>query len=350
MNCCTECFSSPYLKDIVSRNKLKGNCHYCDSIDVFIYDTLYLSTIFENIIELFSVDEDEGDLLVKQLENIFPNKIFSHKISGQKRKQLLMDSIILDVGQYLEIFNFKVSLTCKNDKVYTNKINPLHDSWKNFAEEIKNINRFHIKSTIDLNILEKLLRRYYKPIKKGAIFYRGRISDREGYPIDKMNNPPSDKTKPGRANPVGISYLYIADQLTTTLYETRATLYDYITVGEFRVKEDVEIINLRGDDYDPIPLAEKEELEDFLIHSSFISKLGNELSKPNRRNDKELDYLPTQYLSEFIKSMGFDGVEYQSSLNPEGYNIAIFSPEKFECIDVCVHEIKKIVFVNSLVD
>lgn len=348
MNCCTECFSSPYLKDIISRSKNKGSCHYCGSDNVLIYDTLNLLTIFENILELFSVDE-EGELLVKQLDNIFPDKIFSRKIQDPKRKELLQDSIILDEGQYIEIFNRKVSLTCKNDKDYSDMTNPLHDSWKNFAEEIKNTNRFHIKSAIDLNKLEKLLRRYYKPIKEGEVFYRGRISDREGYAIGKMNNPPSDKTKSGRANPIGISYLYIADQLTTTLYETRATLYDYITVGEFRVKEDIEIINLRGDDYDPIPLAEKEELEDFLIHSSFISKLGNELSKPNRRNDKELDYLPTQYLSEFIKSIGFDGVEYQSSLNTKGYNIAIFNPEKFECIKVNVHEIKKIDFDHAIV-
>jgi len=66
------------------------------------------------------------------------------------------------------------------------------------------------------------------------------------------------------------------------------------------------------------------------------------LSLPIRKRDQILDYIPTQYISEFIKSLGFDGVEYQSSLNSEGYNIAIFKPEKLECFKTNVYEIKDI--------
>jgi hypothetical protein len=165
-----------------------------------------------------------------------------------------------------------------------------------------------------------------------------------------MRNPSADKAKAGRANPVGISYLYLADQLKTTLYETRASLYDFVSIGEFRLNEDIKVINLRGDTYDPIYLAEQGELEDFLIHLPFISKLEFGLSKPRRRSDNELDYLPTQYLSEFIKSMGFDGVEFQSSLYAEGYNLAIFKPEKFECIKVNVCEIETIDLKHKLLE
>ena len=71
-------------------------------------------------------------------------------------------------------------------------------------------------------------------------------------------------------------------------------------------------------------------------------KLEDELSKPHRRHDSDLDYLPTQYVSEFIKSMGFDGIEYKSSLYPEGYNLAIFNTEKFECKKVELYDIKTI--------
>ena len=157
-----------------------------------------------------------------------------------------------------------------------------------------------------------------------------------------MYNPPAEKAKAGRANPLGISYLYLANDIKTTLYEARASLYDYVTIGNFRLKDDIKVINLRGDTYDPIPLSEKEVLEDFLIHLPFITKLEQELSRPRRRSDNELDYLPTQYLSEFIKSMGFDGVEYQSSLHPSGYNLAIFNSTKLECIKVGIYEIASI--------
>ncbi len=182
-----------------------------------------------------------------------------------------------------------------------------------------------------------------KEIPKGKKYFRARISDNiNGWKIAEMKNPPPDKAKAGRANPLGISYLYIADDIKTTLYEARASLFDYVTIGEFRLREVIKVINLRGDTYDPIILAEQGELEDFLIHLPFITKLEQELSKPRRRSDNELDYLPTQYLSEFIKSIGFDGVEYQSSLYQKGYNLAIFNPDKFECIKVAVFEIENI--------
>jgi len=218
-------------------------------------------------------------------------------------------------------------------------VKPLEITWSKLTEEIKHINRFHLQNALDLEMLNKLLNRYRKPINKGKKFFRARISNKEGFKIEEMMNPPKDRAKSGRANPEGISYLYLADKIETTLYESRTTLYDYVSIGEFRLKENIEVINLRGNTYDPIFLAENEELEDFLIYESFIKNLEMHLSKPKRRSDNELDYLPTQYLSEFIKYIGFDGVEFQSSLYSEGYNLAIFEPEKFECIGVKLCEV-----------
>lgn len=347
MNCCAECFSSPYLKDIINRNGFKGNCEFCLSSDIYIYETSDLSLIFQNILDLYSVNNEIGSKIEFQIEIDFPNKIFSNKIIEERRIELLKSIIGNDFESYLPLFENKVIFTFVNDSVGENLINPLQISWDKFAEEIKSTNRFHIQNTLDLDKLKILLNRYSKPIHKGKIFYRGRISTSEGFDIISMGNPPSEKSKSGRANPTGISYLYIADQLETTLYETRASLLDYITIGEFRLKENIKVVNLRGNLYDPILLAENEELEDFMIHLPFITKLEQELSKPNRRNDIELDYLPTQYLSEFIKSIGYDGVEYQSSLYSEGYNLAIFNVDKFECINVVLHEISKIKFTHK---
>jgi hypothetical protein len=157
-----------------------------------------------------------------------------------------------------------------------------------------------------------------------------------------MGNPPIELASSGRANPKGISYLYVADSLETSMYETRASLFDYVTVGEFKLTEDIKILNLQNPKDDPIYWSEIEEIENYLIYIPFIQTLQKELSLPIRKRDQILDYIPTQYISEFIKSLGFDGVEYQSSLNSEGYNIAIFKPEKLECFKTNVYEIKDI--------
>ncbi len=341
MNCCTECFSSNYLKDIINRNNAIGDCDFCGSKKVSIYNPAELSLIFQNILDLYSVHPDSINSIETQIEIDFQNKIFSEKI-GLNTKLLLQNIVKDDYSTYQSLFENNVVLTCSNLPESIDIIKPLQISWEKFADEIKTTNRFHIQNTLDLEKLQELLNRYKKPINKGKKFYRARISNKEGFGKSDMLNPPADKAKAGRANPTGISYLYLADQIKTTLYEARASLFDYVTVGEFRAKEDIKVINLRGDTYDPVLLAEQEELEDFLIHLPFITTLETNLSKPRRRSDNELDYLPTQYLSEFIKSIGFDGVEFQSSLFSGGYNLAIFTPDKFECISVDVFEIENI--------
>lgn len=40
--------------------------------------------------------------------------------------------------------------------------------------------------------------------------------------------------------------------------------------------------------------------------------------------------------------MGFDGIEFKSSLYSEGINVAIFNPDKFKCLDVGVYDITDI--------
>jgi hypothetical protein len=54
--------------------------------------------------------------------------------------------------------------------------------------------------------------------------------------------------------------------------------------------------------------------------------------------------LPTQYLSEKLKTVGHDGVAYKSSLHEKGYNICLFYPDKVKCIGYKIFIIKKITY------
>ena len=79
-----------------------------------------------------------------------------------------------------------------------------------------------------------------------------------------------------------------------------------------------------------------------MFYKNFLFELEKEQSKPLRRFDSELDYIPSQHICEFIKSNGYGGVEYGSSLNKNGVNLAIFDDSKLQCIDTKVVEIKSI--------
>lgn len=326
------------------RNKITGNCHYCNSEAVAIYDSSELNIFFKGIIDLYEVSTGHGRPLEEQIVIDFDHKVFTALLiaSGNVR-QLISDIIKDDIADYQEILNNPVRLKYQNSDIEEVAIKPLSISWDKFSEEIKTVNRFHFVNALDLERLKLLFRHFEKDIPKGKKFYRARISDSiKGYPIAEMGNPPNHLAKSGRANPNGISYLYLANDIKTTLYEARATLFDYVSIGTFRLEENIRVVNLSRATYDVFRLAELESLEEVIAHSSFTDKLEIELSKPRRKGDSELDYLPTQYLSELIKSMGFDGIEYQSSLYANGYNVALFYPNKFKCIDVKVYDINSI--------
>ncbi|MCI2227585.1 MULTISPECIES: RES family NAD+ phosphorylase [Flavobacteriaceae] len=338
MNCCVNCFTSDYIISIINADDRVGNCNFCKSTNVSIYTPRELIPFFRNFLSLYAVDASSNQDIAQSLKKDFNLTTDIVEDSKELFKAIFID----EMEDITELFNSNVSSEIKIELL--SETNQIHGIWEDFKEEIKYTNRYHIQNTIDLKKLANFFEHesFYKEIKKGRIFYRCRISDKKGFAPDKMGNPPKEVTTGGRANPKGISYLYVADTLKTSLYETRASLFDYVTVGEFQLKEDLKILNLRNPKDDPIPWSENEAIEDFLIYVPFIQTLQKEISLPIRKLDKQLDYIPTQYISEFIKSLGFDGVEYQSSLYSEGYNLAIFNPEKLNCKTTQVYEIEGI--------
>lgn len=339
MFCCSNCFNSKYLDEIIEASGSLGNCDFCGSQNIPVHPPELLIDLFQNILNYFSPDPASKLSLFDFLDKL-PQQIFSLKVKNN-RVELLKQILSEEWENYRLLFEQSVNFQLDESNYY-------QKSWDNFKNEIKGINRFHIGNALNLIELGKQFKKFEfnRRIPKGNVFYRGRVSDKNGFGLRDMGNPPSDKARGGRANPAGISYLYVADQPETTLYETRASLLDYVTIAEFELKRDLNVMNLRDDsNLDIISWAESEELEMFL----FIYKLQEELSKPYRSNDLELDYIPTQYICEFIKSLEYDGVEYKSSLYPDGYNVAFFYPEKLKGVTTSVHEIKSIGYSHQLV-
>lgn len=79
--------------------------------------------------------------------------------------------------------------------------------------------------------------------------------------------------------------------------------------------------------------------------NNFRKLLGKLFSKPYSPHESERSYIPTQYLAEYIKNNGFDGVQYLSSLNSEGINICIFIPEKIN-----VEYKKEVIVMKSIIE
>lgn len=353
MICCEHCFTDKEIISIIrSITSIdKGLCPTCGK-QGHLYDTEKynnLTPLFEGLLNIYSshsmapisIPQCEFQSLLEDIEKRW--KVFGN--IERRNKYNILTSICKEVySTDSELFDGLVVIPELYDKSYLQEYALLKGhTWEEFVFEIKNRNRYHTK-LLNFKILEKYCSYIRKIYKAGTIFYRARISNEDGFPTNEMSAPPLGKSSEGRANARGITCLYLANDIQTTFHEVRAGAFNYVTVGTFRLKEDITIVNLRSIT-EISPFIEDLDFLDHAINQEFLRNLNFEMSKPLRKSDSNLDYVPTQYITDYIKNIEHDGVqeyagiEYESTMNADGYNLAIFDPELFECIEVKVYEI-----------
>jgi len=341
MKCCANCFDDQELTGFIISNATEsGDCDYCGSKNIEILDPREFEEKFLQLVQIYDMVDDslyeniEPSVLHEKLQDrwgIFRESLDKSTI-GTLLKAILADVYSDDDPLYSSPIELKTVLFGVGDA------DILEKEWDQFAEEIKSINRYFLGQSIDLELLKDLFRIHTKVYSEGKLFYRGRISDRHGFGLDEMGKPPAKNSVSGRANPIGIPYLYVSTNKETVIYESRATYLDFISIAEFRLKENLKVVRLRQIE-NLSPFALEDNLEDYLKYQKYLKRLEMELSQPLRRHDQKLEYLPTQYLCEYVKSLGYDAIEYGSSLHEGGINLAIFNDEKLEGRKVEVHEV-----------
>ena len=154
----------------------------------------------------------------------------------------------------------------------------------------------------------------------------------KGFKAKDSGMPPAEKASAGRANPEQIAYLYLSEDPYTCVYEVRPTIGQFVSVAEFKTKKDLRI-------YDFTKKSEKTD-EEKSIDPLLANYISTQFSKPYTGDT--MQYLPTQFISEFIKHLGFDGIRYASSLRAEGSNVVLFSNEYCKPINSEVVNVSKI--------
>ena len=167
-------------------------------------------------------------------------------------------------------------------------------------------------------------------IPQGETFWRARIKN-EDIPAEKSKQEdesgpaPPGKPSNGRMNPPGISYLYIASDPRTSITEIRPKVGDKVWLGEFKTKRALKISNLQDiPSLNPQSIFDDKWSQYNILQEHALATIGKEISLPTKNNAPETEYLLTQILSEYISSLGFDGIRYPSSLTNHGYNIVLF--------------------------
>lgn len=332
--CCAECIDDRHLRQdlIPSLAKKTGKCSYCGSTDQALVEPIQLQEQFELLISAYSPDDD-GKTLVELLKEDWA--MFGHEqMDVAHAKELLSD--ILDDGEIVRK-TFSASSKSKSDAL---------ENWAQLRAELKHTNRFFPTTAINLGRLERLLP--FLLLREAEIpkmWYRARINQSaDPYPLDNMGCPPKELASHGRANPAGIPYLYLASKTITAVSEVRPHPGDTVSVARFTIPNGLKLVDLRHPrrTVSPFILPDENELAMLRGDIEFLEQLGNELTRPILQKSAAFDYIPSQYLCEFVKKCGFSGVMYRSSVEG-GINVAIFEPDKATAVDVTVQHVSRVV-------
>lgn len=225
--------------------------------------------------------------------------------------------------------------------------------WYSFKDAIFYENRFFVKHQL-LDMLSEYMASNILTIESGKVYYRARIIDDncindhmiykcyaapEGKKLDikyvgKANPfkgltkeasfvPPKEvKVSAGRANPKYVKYLYVAESPTTAIFEVRPFIYDAVNIAKVQVNEPLKVANIAVE----LDLSNDKNAT---VEMYVMRMIQRAFSKPTNNTD---DYIPTQIIAEYIKSLGYDGIRFNSSIHSGGVNLTIFNYEKCEAI------------------
>jgi hypothetical protein len=201
--------------------------------------------------------------------------------------------------------------------------------WESLRDELMYRNRFFPQVDMDLDRLGLLL----SPLTLDAdevpnVWYRARIQTGDtAFPIAEMGAPPKRIASHGRANPAAIPYLYLGSTQRTAISEIRPHTGEMTCVADFRTPDTIKVVDLRNpkNTVSPFLLADAVDISRMRSDLPFLARLGDELTRPVVPQSAAIDYTPSQYLCEFIKKCGYQGVIYRSSVS-DGINLALFDP------------------------
>lgn len=158
------------------------------------------------------------------------------------------------------------------------------------------------------------------------------------FPLNRMK-PLSDSAAEGRANSKGIPHLYVATDKETAMAEVRPWLGAILTVAYLKITKDLKILDFsveHGNSNCNVKYFFEEPTNEEIIKAVW-SDIDNAFSKPTKASDLKSEYAPTQIISEFIRSKGYDGIAYKSSL-AEGHNICLFDLDSAEVVKCHIFE------------
>lgn len=339
MNGCASCFRDGVGPTVLNTEPpALGDCSFCGVRGAMVWDVAIWRDHFARVLDMYERSQVGGLPLHQQFQHDW--RVFSFTESDKILQFLLA---VFDGAHDLLLSQEVVSPRFTETGAGADQT----ARWDQFREALVTTNRFFPDVALDLDFLRSVVQDNTRRLDKGLCMFRGRVCS-GNIPLapEELGPPPPTKALPGRGNPVGIAHLYLANSVATCLKECRAVQHGFVSVAKFEVVESVDyldLVELRPENPFLVPADAADGDSDLvrtLVSYQFLQKLGHELSQPTRPGENQLEYVPTQYLCEFVKSIGVHGIRYGSSLESAGWNLVLFNAGDARLIEpVVVYEI-----------
>ena len=330
MKVCPGCFNDQEIAQFIKTNSNeKGVCDFC-SFESDLLDIEELSDFFHSLFSIYQNDRGGIPLfqIIQKDWSLFSNK--------QAKIKLRLKGILSAIGSPLS-YNTSV--------LHIDEIEENVAFWDELKNELKNKRRFLTDTDKIIDYGWDAFFDVFSTFDSSVNLFRARIhsdsTQKKPFPSNEMGCPKIVYSE-GRANPKGIPYLYLCKDIETTFYEIRASYLDYISVGHFIIP-DPDILKIVDFTKHLSPLNNATDIVEFANGKILRDIVSKDLSKPLRRFDSELEYIPTQFICEFIRYFyDVDGIQFFSSLKQGGVNVVLFNENKVVCNAVALHQISGI--------
>jgi RES domain len=356
MRCCEACFDDPVLTDYIQRHGRRGSCRFCRRRGLFTVEVGELEELFTRFTDIHSpvragenvpadVDAIEvGELLATLIQERWG--IFSERLTASDRHHDLLRRIFTANCREEEILDAPGvrDLWTDRDMLHMS----LLDRWHELAEELKHPELVRpIAPDLpppddELEIAEDPLNWFADDLDRASItrpagspIFRVRLGCREQeyggfveFPAAEMGAPPPERvTEPGRANPIGTSYFYCAEEEQTAVSEKRPHRGALMTIGAGETLRERRLLDLAAGMHIPSPFAcSRDYFRGLLESCELFNHLNEQFATPLRRTDDVHEYLPTQFFATWARDHHYDGLRYGSAMARGGNNIVLFDP------------------------
>ncbi|MEA1879588.1 MAG: RES family NAD+ phosphorylase [Campylobacterota bacterium] len=348
---CNYCFDSEVITKLIVENGVQGSsdysCEGCSHHNEDLEDDIFCIS-----------KSDLVEQLAKSIRNLYVHINEYQLAGGGNESYVSLEEIC---SEFCDLCGYKVATMISNELWYEHK-DGRHDSfgdindlewlplymvqednfdWTDFSKKVKHSLRFF--DTKDFNRKEEL-QKLDSFLKKCCVDNVERVvfrsrgiakKDKESIndkPNEKLGKAPSHLAKHNRFSPSGISYIYCASDENTAIYEAFDESKEVYAVAQFELKEQLSLLDFRKNNVKENirkyinPYSDKFESAIFCA-SKVLEEFIQDIQKPISHNDKALEYLPTQVLAEYIRSLDYEGFIFDSSKKEDGYNIVLFEEQ-----------------------